>query len=297
MTHQSFSDDFPESHSLPMSPYIPRQKGERLPKKFIDPDEAFIEAKKRIAQEAAAKTGKLDLCQLRINSLPEEITQLVWLEKLLIDNNSSILSKYRIDITPIKSLKRLTYLSLRQCRIDSCLDLSSIPQLNYLSLYSTEVAELKGLTALSQLQHLDVGFGNLTELPHLSSLSNLRWLSIRASEVAKLEGLEHLEHLQLLDVAHSKITQLKGLAKLSQLQDLDVSNISVTQLDGLEDLGELVKLRFNGLNLSHLPQEVVWLPKLKSLYCDEVQIANVPKEYLSRYYNDDCLAKLRKFFK
>ena len=297
MTHNSSSDDFPESYSLPMSPYIPRQKGERLPKQFIDPDEAFAEAKKRIAQEATAKTGKLDLRQLRINSLPEEIAQLVWLEKLLIDNSSSILSKYRIDITPIKSLNSLTYLSLRQCRIDSCLDLALMPQLNYLSLYSTEVTELKGLTALSQLQHLDVGFGNLTELPHLSSLSSLRWLSIRASEVAKLEGLEHLEQLQLLDVAHTKITQLKGLSKLSQLQDLDVSNISVTELAGLVDLGELVKLRFNGLNLSHLPEAVVWLPKLKALYCDEAQIGNVPKEHLSRYYNDDCLTKLRKFFK
>src|ERR1700730_12493911 len=157
-------------------------------------------ARKRIAQEAADRTGFLDLSRLGLTTLPEELFRLTHLRCLnlgsrMIDAGGEWHDSVA-DLAPNEvdaSLEALT---------------TTLPELEALSFNGTDLASLAPLAKLSGLQSLDC-FG---------------------TQINDLAPLAKLSALQSLDCSFTKISDLAPLAKLSALQSLHCSGTQISDL-------------------------------------------------------------------
>lgn len=243
---------------------------------FKDPNEAYIEAQKRIQNEFKRPTGKLDLRGLTLEKVPDEIVELYWLEVLSFGCNLfSVMSLSNIDF--LHKLHNLRFLDLSDNQVvdfdsigelkglralmlngtDFC-DLSVISELRYLKeieIARTQIIVLREMDKLTQLQHLNLAGCNITELKGLEQLTQLQRLDLLGTEITELKGLDNLTQLQYLDLSGTKITELKGLNNLAQLQYLDLDRTAITELKGLDNL----------IKLQHLDLRTTEITELKGL--------------------------------
>ncbi|HNP52425.1 MAG TPA: hypothetical protein PKJ85_11620, partial [Nitrosomonas nitrosa] len=124
-------------------------------------------ARERIAHEADARTGFLDLGRLGLTALPEEIYKLHHLRSLnlgrmfLNEKHAWITSSH--DISPNKIRSDLA-------------QLTSVSKLKMLFLGGTDLINLAGLEKLRKLQILDCSETQISDLSPLSGLQSLQKL-------------------------------------------------------------------------------------------------------------------------
>jgi internalin A len=112
-------------------------------------------ALKLIAEEAKAKTGKLDLGQLGLSEIPKEIGSLTHLRELLIgytwiDNKRTghdIAKNTISDFSPLSDLQNLNSLNCNHTQLSDLSPLSNIKSLNSLDCSYTQVSDLSPLVA------------------------------------------------------------------------------------------------------------------------------------------------------
>ena len=200
-----------------------------------------------------------------------------------------------VDLSALSDSKKLIELDLFETRVRDITPLSGMSYLAALNLESTYVEDIAPLAGLSLstlklpitvTKNLDV----LLELPlrklglHYSfdgeeeiigRLTDLEELSFCDYECDSLEPLQDLDKLWKLEVAWSPMKELKGFSLLSGLRYLVVTG---SQFD---DLSELRGLPLTDINMEY--SEVMDfsfirdLPRLRSLYCDTKQAAELYK--------------------
>ncbi|MFN9645566.1 MAG: leucine-rich repeat domain-containing protein, partial [Cyanobacteriota bacterium] len=140
------------------------------------PDQA--EARKRIAAELAAPTGRLDLSKLQISELPPELKGLTTRQEL--DCSDTQVS----DLEPLRDL----------------------PSLQTLDCSDTQVSDLEPLRDLSSLQTLDCDRTQVSDLEPLIHRKGLQTLSCRNLRIKDFpRKLLFSESLQRLDLSEATI--------------------------------------------------------------------------------------------
>ncbi len=213
------------------------------------------EALDRIAECRRTKSKTLDLSKLGLTNIPVEISELVWLERLYLENNQ---------LTKIEGLEKLSNLST-------------------LWLENNQLTKIEGLDKLSNLSELLLYNNQLTKIEGLENLSKLSSLWLQNNKLAKIEGLEKLGNLSSLELVDNQIIKIEGLENLSNLSSLGLHNNKLTKIEGLEKLGNLSSLGLNDNQITNLlPLQIFLKKRLKILYVKN--IGNY-KNYINLYNN------------
>ena len=157
------------------------------------------------------KTDLLNLTELDVNAL--DIKDLTGLEQCL--NLTKLKMSWNfdlVDISNLKRLKKLRYLSLHYNRISSLEPVSDLTKLTYLGLDGNPIFDLSPIQKLKELRRLDFNNSDrLVDLSPLVNLSNLRVLTMDNQQLTDLLPLSRLSELQVLRLGNNWIHDLTPL--------------------------------------------------------------------------------------
>uniref|UniRef100_A0A182K0K0 Calponin-homology (CH) domain-containing protein n=1 Tax=Anopheles christyi TaxID=43041 RepID=A0A182K0K0_9DIPT len=173
-----------------------------------------------------ANVGCQNLSRNRFCELPEDITCLAFLERLLVYHNT-----IRSVPETIRGLHSLTYLDLRNNQLSVLpREICALP-LQVLLVSNNRLATLPDeLGRMEKLMELDAACNQITHLPsRMGDLRNMRSLNLRSNQLVYLpRDLTCLE-LAFLDISSNKIATLPvELRHMTSLVDLELSNNPLT---------------------------------------------------------------------
>ena len=202
------------------------------------------------------------------------------------------------DLAPLANLPALTTLHCSGTQVADLAPLANLSALTTLYCSGTQVADLAPLANLSALTTLDCAYTQVADLAPLANLSALTTLDCSGTQVADLAPLANLSALTTLDCAYTHVADLAPLANLSAFTTLDCSATQVADLATVQGLAMLKGLSCSDCHcLAALPTVLLQMPHLHYLNLHGVTLRNIPTELLSENYNDNCLERLRAYFR
>ena len=263
-------------------------------------------ALERIAEEAEARTGSLDLGMLGLKALPEALFALKHLARLNLgrwfNDEGGRFQRSRSNIAPnavegslarLKELSSLRALSLSGWRLNSLKELAALTSLQSLDCSDTTLSDLGPLAGLTSLQTLDCLVTKVSDLRPLAGLTSLQSLLCLYTQVSDLRPLAGLVNLQSLNCSRTEVSDLGPLAALTSLRTLSCSSTEVNDLGPLADLTQIRLLQLSGCRLADFPRWLLERPSLEELILYQTEIPGVPDAVLSQWYSDNCLESLR----
>ncbi|XP_035909931.1 leucine-rich repeat and calponin homology domain-containing protein isoform X4 [Anopheles stephensi] len=167
-----------------------------------------------------------DLSRNRFCELPEDITCLAFLERLLVYHNT-----IRSVPETIRGLHSLTYLDLRNNQLSVLpREICALP-LQVLLVSNNRLATLPDeLGRMEKLTELDAACNQITHLPaRMGDLRNMRSLNLRSNQLVYLPRDLTCLQLAFLDISSNKIATLPvELRHMTSLVDLELSNNPLT---------------------------------------------------------------------
>uniref|UniRef100_A0A1Q3FX35 Putative leucine-rich repeat lrr protein n=1 Tax=Culex tarsalis TaxID=7177 RepID=A0A1Q3FX35_CULTA len=167
-----------------------------------------------------------DLSRNRFCELPEDITSLAFLERLLVFHNT-----IRSIPDTIRGLHSLTYLDLRNNQLAVLPREICFLPLQVLLLSNNRLVTLPDeLGRMEELTELDAACNQITHLPpRMGDLRNLRSLTLRNNQLVYLPRDLTCLQLVFLDVSSNRIATLPvELRLMSSLVDLELGNNPLT---------------------------------------------------------------------
>ncbi|GFZ91193.1 hypothetical protein GCM10011497_21360 [Elstera cyanobacteriorum] len=263
----------------------------------------------RIAQEAEAKTGGLDLSDLGLSALPEALRDVPHLRELdcswnaisSLDGLQNCTALQSLDcsntqITNLDALQNCAVLQSLDCfntQITNLEGLQNCAVLQSLDCFNTQITSLDGLQNCTALQRLYCFGTQITSLDGLQNCTELQRLSCSFTEITGLDGLQNCTELQSLYCAETQITSLDALQNCTALQILNCSYTQITNLDALQNCTALQSLYCFDTPLKTYPPEFLARPALESVII--TTLSGFPPEILSNGYDDNCLPRLRDY--
>jgi internalin A len=202
------------------------------------------------------------------------------------------------DLSPLAGLHELQSLRLWNCKgVTDLAPLASLQALEHLDLSLTTISDLSPLANLEELQSLSLASTRILDLFPLAGLRRLQRLSLSSTGVTDLCPLAELHRLQILNLQGCRqIRDIAPLGGLQELQKLDLQRTGVTDLSPLAKLQGLQGLYLTGCRptvSAETLRAITSNGRLTQLVANEV--VGVPREILSRNYEDDCLPRLRAY--
>lgn len=231
----------------------------------------------------------LDLSNQQLSVLPEQITEMIHLEKLYLENN-------RLSTIP-KSIAKLS--DLKEAHLNDN-HLAELPEafiqltnLQKLYLHNNQLQTLpQDLGNLSNLRTLWLDNNNLTSLPKtIDNLNELEELCFSHNQVKALpKNIGNLRKLKILHADSNEIASLpKSVEKLTSITTLNLGSNQFTELT--KSIGNNTTLEFIYLGynlLTSLPKTIGKLINLKELHLYNNRITSLPKD-LSQLQNLEIL--------
>lgn len=189
---------------------------------------------------------------------------------------------------PVKSIKgvefckNLTYVSLNLEDIDDLTPLKTLSNITYLSI--NQNYNLKNVDALAQLvslEYLDIESNNIEDITSLTTLKKLKFFNIMYNhKISDINVIGNFSELEQLLISGHNIDNIEPVSKLTHLQNLWAIKCNLTDISPVENLTEIehLYLRFNHIK-SITPLKK--LQRLTKLYLWENEIENISVlEYL-----------------
>ena len=213
-------------------------------------------ANRIIQQEKTEQTRYLDLTDCELESIPRDLLDMPWLEKLTLDKNY---------------IRRIE-------------NLGNLSALRDLSIVSNEITVLENLDQLSQLVSLDIQRNKLTGIEAVGKLSNLKMLGVSSNELLSLKGVEQLQQLETLYAAHNRLSSVEELDHLNKLKRIVLTNNRIQSLKPLlghiqRGLQVAVKYSFNE------NEEGIFIRDNQSLAEPSVEVIEKGRDAILRYFN------------
>jgi internalin A len=275
---------------------------------MTEEEDGLAIARRRVAEEAEARTGFLDLGRLGLTELPEELFVLKHLRRLNLGRwyrtESGELVYAESDLVPndiqaslgrLIELPALRSLDCAHTSVSDLRPLAPLTALDSLDCSGTPVSDLGPLAPLTALQSLDCSGTSVSDLGPLAPLTALQSLVCSLTSVSDLGPLARLTALQSLDCWNTSVSDLRPLARLTALRSLDCSLTSVSDLGPLVPLTALQLLECAGLHLIHLPHALIERDSLRHLVLRGGRVPGHPDEILAGEDEDhhNCLPALR----
>ena len=226
-------------------------------------------------------TTTLDISQIYVETLPDNIGDLVNLEDIYIENE--FITTIPDSIGNLVRLKKIV--------ITLCKSLTSIPD----SIGSLQNLEYIYITTNKKLTKIPESIGNLqnllimklqgnklTTLPEsIGRLQNLEGINLERNQLTRLpESIGNLQNLKYIEIYNNQLTTLpESIGNLQNFGDkLVLSNNQLTTLP--ESIGNLIKLKslyLSNNQLTTLPESIGNLKELQKLILDDNQLTTLPE--------------------
>ena len=157
------------------------------------------------------------------------------------------------DVTPLKSLTSLTYLSLWKNDITDVTPLKSLTSLTSLSLNYNDVSDLTPLKDLTNLSHLYIYSIGMSDVTPLKDFTNLTELNLGKNDITDVTPLKSLTNITGLLIEENDITDVTPLKSLTSLTHLFLGENDITDVTPLKSLTNLKHLALNDNNITALP--------------------------------------------
>ena len=234
-----------------------------------DPDAAYAEAERRIAEVKRNGGDELSLSFLRaLQKVPPSIAELTGLRALSLWNTSVT------DIAVLGQLANLQYLGLQGTSVTDIAVLGQLANLQTLGLNGTSVTDIAVLGQLANLQHLGLSSTSVTDIAALGQLANLQRLDLQHTSVTDIAVLGQLANLQHLYLANTSFTDIAALGRLANLQTLDLDGTSVTDIAALGQLANLQDLNLNDTSVTDIAA-LGRLANLQTLDLDGTSVTDI----------------------
>ncbi|WP_170984814.1 leucine-rich repeat domain-containing protein [Roseomonas sp. AR75] len=230
--------------------------------------DGMAEARRRIAEEAKRRTGRLDLRGLDLRALPGEIAGLTSLQTL------DCAGTQVADLAPIAGLAKLQTLECWSTQVADLAPLAGLANLQTLFCWNTQVADLASLAGLANLQTLNCWDTRVADLAPLAGLDKLQTLFCSDTQVADLAPLAGLGSLQTLHCSDTQVADLAPVAGLANLQMFDCSATPVADLAPLARLANLQTLNCSSTRVADLAP-LARLANLQTLFCSSTRVADL----------------------
>lgn len=193
-----------------------------------------------------------------------EISDISSLEKLKSLKHLNLYYN-KANISSLKNLTQLEFLSLGENKISDISDLKYLENLRSLILRFNEVSDISSLKFIENLEYLDLASNKISDIQILSELKNLQSLYLGNNrEIRDFSILGELKNLQYLHLKNN-VRDISFLNLLKQLHTLDLSgNHRIESFSVLEQMTNLKTLGLYGTNISdispllHLIRRDVW---------------------------------------
>jgi Leucine-rich repeat (LRR) protein len=231
---------------------------------------------------------------LEINSL-SSLKNLKWLNLNHTGLYNDVKSCWDLNLSPIKELKNLTYLTIRSNSLINVDDLSelvnlktliftgckclrNINSLSYLINLETleftnckSLSDINVLSSLNKLSTLDLGWTSVNNLDCFKNLTNLKSLILYGCySLLDFEGLSELKNLNYLDISGNKFKNVNFLMNLTNLKTLDLSGCDfLINIEGISSAISLTSLNLIGCNSIISIKKIKKLPKLNQIKLDD----------------------------
>lgn len=126
------------------------------------------------------------------------------------------------NLSPIKGLVKLKYLSLSNQKISDTKDLRKLTQLNSLNLGYNNIVDISGVKNMTLLKDLTLWNNKIKDISAVSNLKNLYWLMLENNQIKNISAVSKLTNLESLCLNTNKITDIRPIANLTKLQNLCV---------------------------------------------------------------------------
>ena len=194
-------------------------------------------ALQRIREAKEKQLTTLDLSDCGLTEIPEEVGEMVWLERLSLDKN-------RIsDVKPLEGLINLQYLWLDQNQISDIKPLEGLTDLQGLWLYQNQISDIKPLEDLINLQSLWLLQNQIRDIKPLERLMKLQLLTLSQNQISDIKSLEGLINLKGLSLGQNQISDIKSLEPLIKLQILILDQNQLPSLSKIEFLTDKSKFK------------------------------------------------------
>jgi internalin A len=248
-------------------------------------------ALQRIREAKEQRLTRLDLGNCGLTEIPDEVSELVWLEKLSLSGNKDLsdlvpltnltqlqlldVSKTQVsDLTSLINLTQLQQLYVSETQVSDLTPLTNLTQLQQLYVSETQVSDLTPLTNLTQLQFLDASSIQVSDLSPLIQLTALKQLSVDSTQVSDLSPLAHLTALQLLHVHNTQVSDLSPLIQLTALKHLSVESTKVIDISPLTHLTTLQQLFISNTQVIDI-RPLAHLTALQQLFVHSTQVSDL----------------------
>ena len=223
---------------------------------------------------------KLSLRGLRLEELPESLTQLNQLTSL--DLSFTELGELPESIGQLSQLKEFKLGGNRLKELPK--SIGQLTQLTILDLSSNGLDKLpESFGKLSQLKELDLGGNSLEALPEsFGQLTQMTELKLNGNSLKALpESFGQLTRLTNLDLSLTKLGKLpESVTKLTKLIELNLAGNHLFDLpDSIGQLTKLTELKLNGNRLKGLPETFGQLTQLKKLDLFGYLLAELPESF------------------
>lgn len=215
-----------------------------------------------VLENLHTKSPVLDLSQCGMKAFPEEVSELVWLEELIVGigtyydydqeirvtsgnkGEPSTFSRLPIELPKLKKLKKLVLAGSKSNPLP-ILDLSgiaSLTNLEFLSITNGSVSDISPLAELKKLRQLYLYGNNISDITPLSSLKQLKVLRLRGNNITDIYPLESLTSLRVLRMGRNNITDISSLKYMKQLENLSLYSNNIENITSLKTLLLLKKI-------------------------------------------------------
>ncbi len=257
----------------------------------------IAENKAKHAQGEDARS--LDLGNCGLTEVPEEVGELVWLEKLDLSKNEKLFNLSPVsklqqleqlyfyetgigDLSPIARLKYLKCLYLDSTRVSDLSPISSHFNLIKLFFHNTIISDLTPISGLYGLNILEFHFTKVIDLLPISGLVNLEVLYCNNTDVDNLWAISKFEKLKVLYCNDTNISDLSPLRKLNNLQILYCQNTSVSDLSPLLNLTSIQRIYFNNTRISNLHPIIGAIEKFCMMQWHDCPLVSPPPEIIQK---------------
>jgi Leucine-rich repeat (LRR) protein len=236
----------------------------RVPINLID----WEIANRRVELEKKERTNKLSFYNLFIDSVPDQAMQFEGLTHL------SVCSTLVTTVEPFGVLRNLQVLDCSYIQLDS----------------------LTGLS-VGNLEQLFCGVTNVQDITVLQDAHKLQRLYMGSTDIADLTPLRNCPELVFLSCEDTLISSLDGLENCTKLTYIDCSDTAIRNLDPIAGLPNLEDVILNGCHIDASLERLCSIPTLKKLTFYQGTAEGVPADILSRESYENCLSRLREFYR
>ncbi len=160
----------------------------------------------------------------------------IHLDTLILDHNQIT------DISPVTSLKKLTFLNLHGNQIFDISPLADLSKLEILEIGDNEISDISALAGLINLKTLVLDSNLFSDISPVAGLINLEHIHFSNRRISDISALAGLINLKTMTTWHNPISDISPLAGLTQLEKIDMCHSDIKDISPLAGLTRLTEL-------------------------------------------------------